>query len=152
MRFFILDCPDPRLVFQFDNAYLKTFEKTSSRAFGTSYYFRCSLFYTMYGDAQITCLKNSTWSTPAFECKSMYVCFTYSLERVTSTVHFVVSATLIQQKYYSLSEGLILNNQRHLKTLYPTLIPNVLAIIFGIFFMCVQRSDVYPIFVCFNGF
>ncbi|CAG2224590.1 CSMD [Mytilus edulis] len=66
----IKDCPDPRTFFSIPLAMVRGFTDESSRAYGVTYDFRCRLFYTLYGDGRIECLKNSSWNNVNISCKT----------------------------------------------------------------------------------
>ncbi|XP_052078838.1 uncharacterized protein LOC127716634 [Mytilus californianus] len=66
----IKDCPDPRKFFSIPHATVRGFTDESSTAYGVTYEFRCRLFYTLYGDGRIECLKNSSWSSVNISCKT----------------------------------------------------------------------------------
>ncbi|CAC5382365.1 CSMD [Mytilus coruscus] len=66
----IKDCPDPRNFFSIPRATVRGFTDESSTAYGVTYEFRCRLFYTLYGDGRIECLKNSSWSSVNISCKT----------------------------------------------------------------------------------
>ena len=72
VHLFCLDCPDPRTFFSIPLAMVRGFTDESSRAYGVTYDFRCRLFYTLYGDGRIECLKNSSWNNVNISCKSMH--------------------------------------------------------------------------------
>ena len=65
----LTDCSDPRQDIQIDNSVLRYFRENSSKAYNSTYTFRCNLKYKMVGNGVIVCQENSTWSQQSFYCK-----------------------------------------------------------------------------------